>query len=183
MAQFSLRPLELSELCPRLCSYFRWFITEGKCDLVDTLVTELDNEVSSHTWYDVLGRRVRLREHDLCELVKMLEGIAETNFKNYYSRELQARLFLLTTTSYGDDHERCVNNEDCDKFFSNTSVLEHIAKHTSSVPVAHRACVWRVWDWARPPNARYHTCESCKCKVIWWWLYELRGTHAIWVAA
>jgi hypothetical protein len=80
---------------------------------VDTIVEELDNDVSSCAWYDALGRRVRLRKHALPELVKRLEGLAETDFKNYYSWELRARLLSLTTTSDGVDHDRFVNSEDC----------------------------------------------------------------------
>ena len=55
---------------------------------------------------------MRLRKNALPELVKRLEGLAETDFKNYYSWELQARLLLLTTTSDGVEIERFVNSED-----------------------------------------------------------------------
>ena len=85
MTQFSLRPVKLLEVCPRLCSYFRWFVIEEKGDHVDKIVEELDDDVSSCAWYGTLGQRERLRKLAHPELVKRLEDLAETDFKNYYS--------------------------------------------------------------------------------------------------
>ena len=88
VTQFSLRPVELLEFCPKLCSYFRWFVITEKGDHMDTIVEGLNNDVSSCALYDALGWRVRLRKYALPELVKRLEGLAETDFKNYYSWDL-----------------------------------------------------------------------------------------------
>ena len=92
VTRFSLRPVKSLELCPRLCSYFWWFVIKEKVDHVDTIVEELDGDVSSCAWYDVLGWCVRFQKYALPEIVKQLEGLAETDFKNDYSWELRAKL-------------------------------------------------------------------------------------------
>ena len=48
---------------------------------MDILVEDLDDDVSSYAWYDALGPRVHFRRHDLPELIKRLEGLAENRFQ------------------------------------------------------------------------------------------------------
>ena len=103
---------------------------------MDTIVEELNDDVSSCAWYDALGRRVRLRKHALPELVKRLESLAETDFKNCYSWDLRAKLLSLTTTSDFVDRKRFVDSEDCDKLLP-IPVCSNITPNTPAPFLLH----------------------------------------------
>ena len=103
---------------------------------MDTIVEELNDDVSSCAWYDALGRRVRLRKHALPELVTRLEGLAETDFKNCYSWDLRAKLLSLTTTSDFVDRKRFVDSEDCDELLP-IPVCSNITPNTPAAFLLH----------------------------------------------
>ena len=58
-------------------------------------------------------------------------ALQKTDFKNYYSWELQARLLLLTTTSNEVDHERFVNSDACEEHLP-IPVCSDVSPNTSA---------------------------------------------------
>ena len=59
---FSLRPVELLQLCPRLYQYYEWFNVSAKVLSRDEIREEFNANITKCMWIDGLGRRVRLRK-------------------------------------------------------------------------------------------------------------------------
>ena len=96
VTQFSLRPVELLELFPKVGKYFRWFHICKKVLKPEEIMDLLDEDIERCGWVDGLGRRILLRKMALKEVNTYLENISEENvqihswlLRNYLIRMIE----------------------------------------------------------------------------------------------